>query len=259
MPSPFPGMDPYLERPGLWPNIHSRLIVAIGDELVPVLRPRYYVAIEERTVLLGPDDLALTFRPDVTVARSSRPVEAAGRLPTAGLPGVVTVELPMLEEVREVYLEIREVGTDRVITVIEVLSPTNKLPGMGRRQYEQKRLSLLGTLTHLVEIDLLRAGEPMPMLGAPPPSDYRILVSRGERRPQADLAPFSVRQPVPPVPIPLQPGDSEPLLDLNRILHTQYERAGLDLRIDYRQVAEPPLQGEDATWVDALLRQAGLR
>ena len=256
MPTPCPGMDPYLERPALWTNVHTSLIIALRDDLAPRLRPKYYVAVEERSVRLGPDELAFAVRPDVAVVRSAPgPVSEAAVVSQA--PGVLTVELPMAETIREVFLEIREVGVDRVVTVVEILSPTNKLPGPGRRDYEQKRLNLLGTLTHLVEIDLLRGGPPMPMLGYTQPSDYRILVSRAERRPQADLLTFSVRQPIPTFRLPLQPGDAEPDVDLTALLHSLYDRAGYDLRLDYREAAEPPLIGENAAWAAQRLHQVG--
>lgn len=249
-------MDPYLERPALWPNVHSSLIIAIRDELAPRLRPRYYVAVEERMVGVGPDDLLFAVRPDAAVASSPAPDEG-GTSARGDVGRVVTVALPMAEQVRETYLAIREARGDQVITVLEILSPTNKLPGEGRRQYEQKRLALLGTRTHLVEIDLLRSGEPMPMVGYGGHSDYRVLVSRAEKRPLADLWPFSVREPIPSFHVPLQPTDDEPSLDLNRLLHDLYDRAGYDLRIDYSGAAEPPLSGEDAAWAAALLRAGG--
>jgi hypothetical protein len=146
-----------------------------------------------------------------------------------------------------------------VITVLEVLSPTSKRPGEGRDLYERKRLTLLGTLTHLVEIDLLRAGLSMTMWGNGTQADYRILVSRSLQRPRADLMPFSVRQPIPEFRLPLQAGDEEPVVDLNWLLHDLYDRAGYDLQINYRAEAEPPLAGDDAAWADALLRAVGLR
>lgn len=146
-----------------------------------------------------------------------------------------------------------------MVTVLEILSPANKLSGEGRRQYTQKRLSVLGSLTHLVEIDLLRAGEPMPTLGYAGRSDYRILVSRSSRRPQAELRPVSVRQPLPPFALPLRPGDQEPEVALTPLLHALYDRAGYDLRVDYRGEPEPPLGEADAAWSDSLLRAAGLR
>lgn len=259
MSTPFPGMDPYLERADLWPNVHTSLIVAIRDDLAPRLRPRYYVAVEERTVRLGPDDLTFAVRPHVAVAHSLPPAGEQRAHPAGGAPGVITVELPLPEELRETYLEIRETGGDRVVTVVGILSPTNKGLGDGRRQYEQKCLGILGTLTHLVEIDLLRAGQVPPMRGYAGQGDYRLLISRAEHRPRATLLPFGVRQPIPAFRLPLQAGDEEPEVDLTRLLHLLYGRAGYDLRLDYRDEAEPPPEGEDAEWADALLRAAGLR
>lgn len=259
MSTPFPGMDPYLERPDLWPNVHNSLIIAIRDELAPRLRPRYYIAVAERTVRPAPDELAFVARPDVAVVSTSVPAPEQATARESDRTGVVTVELPMPDDIREIWLEVRETATNRVITVLEILSPTNKLAGEGRRQYEYKRLSLLGTRTHLVEVDLLRAGEPMPMWGYTQPTDYRILVSRAERRPRADLFPFSVRQPIPVFRLPLQQADEEPEVELNRLLHELYDRAGYDLRIDYRGDPVPPLAEADASWADALLRAAGRR
>ena len=260
MPTPFPGMDPYLENPRLWPNVHSSLIIAIRDELVPLLRPRYYVAVEERTVQLGSEDLNFVMRPDVAVVQPETAVPTRATSPaTDSTVTAVIVELPMLDEIRETYLEIRTVRSDQVITVLEILSPTNKSNATGRRQYEQKRLNLMSTRTHLVEIDLLRAGEPLMMWGYTQPRDYHILVSRAEQRPQANLYPFQVRQPIPPFQLPLQKGDTAPTVHLNDLLHTLYDRAGYDLRLNYQLEATPPLAGEDADWADTLLRQAGWR
>lgn len=257
MPTPFPGMDPYLERPGLWPDVHNRLIAALADDLAPRLRPRYFVAIEERTYTVSPDDLVFAGRADVAVVRrETNPAESA---PEAVSDDVVIVEVPVLDEVRESFLEVRSVADERVVTVLELLSPANKRPGSGRDQYSEKRLGIFGTRTHLVEIDLLRAGEPMAIRGWDGQSDYRILVSRGDRRPRAQLLPFSVRQPVPIFALPLLRGDDEPAVALGALLHALYDRAGYDLRVDYRADAEPPLGDADATWADALLRGATLR
>jgi hypothetical protein len=179
---------------------------------------------------------------------------------TATLEPVI-VELPIPEPVRETYLEVRLVQTHAVITVLEFLSPANKRPGEGRQHYERKRMQILATSTHLVEIDLLRGGEPMVMYTREPhmASHYRILISRAEHRPRAALLPFNGRAPIPGFRLPLQPDDDEPLVDLNRLLHMLYDRAGYDLRIDYRATATPPLAGEDAMWVGALLCEADLR
>lgn len=259
MPTPFPGMDPYLERPDLWPDVHNSLITALRDELAPLLRPRYYISIEERTYLAGPSGLLFTGRPDAAVVGEPPPVYEPAPAVEATSAGTVTVELPLPDHVRETYLEVRTIDTDKVITVLEILSPTNKRPGEGRDLYERKRLILLGTLTHLVEIDLLRAGEPMTMQGNDRQTHYRILISHSERRPMADLLTFGVRQSIPTFRLPLKRGDEEPVVDLGRLLHELYDRAGYDLRVDYRTEPVPPLEGDDATWADALLRQAGLR
>jgi hypothetical protein len=166
----------------------------------------------------------------------------------------VIAELPQPEEIKHRYLEIRTVENQRVITTLEILSPSNKIGREGREQYEQKRIKVLGSLTNLVEIDLLRSGDPLPM-NVPYQNDYRIIVSRSTQRPQAAAYLFSVRDPIPDFPIPLQPGEEEPLLPLNQILHELYDKAGYDLMIDYGQPPVPPLREQEAGWATALLSQ----
>jgi hypothetical protein len=259
MRTPFPGMDPYLEQPGLWPDVHNALIARLRDELAPRLRPHYFVALEERTYLNEPEGLIFAGRPDATVVRPELHEPQSHYGSDSLTHGAVTVELPLPDEVRETYLEVRSAGDERVITVLEILSPTNKPPGLGRQLYEHKRLLTLGTCTNLVEMDLLRAGEPMLMWGDGHGAPYRILVSRASHRPRGDLFPFTVRQAIPAFPLPLQRRDEEPIVELTPLLHDLYQHAGYDLRLDYRAEAEPPLEGEDADWADGLLRDAGLR
>ena len=239
--TPFPGMDPYLENRALWPNVHNSLIAALRDDLAPRLRPRYFVAVEERTYVSGPDGLTFSGRPDVAV-NQVREAAVAYRVDTlVSRAGVATVELPVPDVVRETFLEIRD-RDDRVVTVLEILSPANKAPGPGRDLYRRKRKQVLDSLTNLVEIDLLRAGQPMEMEGDYPPSHYRILVSRGATRPRADLHYFSVRDPIPDFPLPLQPDEAEPLVATNQLLHDLYDRAGYDLQLKYGEEPEPPLE-----------------
>jgi hypothetical protein len=242
-------MDPYLERPDLWPDVHNRLIAALGDDLSLILRPRYYVALEERTYLEEPGELALVGRPDLTVVRRGGPSEPGPE--SRRTPAVVEVELPMADPVRETYLEVRSVPAGEVVT-IEILSPSNKRPGTGRAVYLEKREVVLSTLTSLVEVDLLRAGEPMPTRGPAIASDYRILVSRPHRRPKADLIAFGVRDPIPKFSLPLRKREEEPMVDLGRVLHALYDRASYDLRIDYRRETVPPLAAADAEWASGL-------
>lgn len=260
MPSPFPGMNPYLENPELWSEVHHRLITALADAIAPHVLPRYRVAIEKRTYLSDGEDFLLVGIPDVSVvAQRSTPEDAQAVTSLATQEDALTVMLPMPEEVREGYLQIREVATGYVVTVIEVLSPTNKRAGKGRDAYETKRQEVLSSPAHLVEIDLLRGGKPMRVLSAIPPTDYRLLVSRRNHRPQAQLYGFSVRQRIPAFCLPLRSGDTEPLVDLQALLTGVYERAGFDLAIDYSLEPVPPLKDEDKTWTDALLREKGLR
>jgi Protein of unknown function (DUF4058) len=257
VPSPFPGMDPYLEHPTLWPGVHNGLIAALQLALAPQLRPRYYVAIEERLYLTELDERVFIRRPDLAIV--GQPEAETALKPAPPVFSVLTVQVPLPAEVRETYLEVRETGTDYVLAVLEILSPTNKRPGHGRRLYEDKRMEVLASRTHLVEIDLVRAGEPMPIMGNGRASDYRILVSRGDCRPNATLYTFGVRQPIPLFALPLKRVDQEPTVDMGRILHDLYDRASYDLRLNYKGAADPPLPSAEAAWADQLLRQKGLR
>jgi len=251
-------MDPYLENPEHWLGLHNQLIVAIANSLIPRLRPRYWVSIEERTYITTLDDTTLLGRPDVTV-RPARLREPSPPFNSLAVANPRIVELPIPDEITETFLHVRQLPSREVVTVIEVLSPTNKHPGEGRRLYENKREQVLRSRTHLVEIDLLRAGQPMPFRGDGHNSHYRILVSRSNRRPRAELYTFNVRDAIPVFQLPLLPGDEEPLLDVGARLHEVYDRGGFDLVLDYRGETVPPLEGEDALWADQLLIECGLR
>ncbi|MBD2614690.1 DUF4058 family protein [Nostoc punctiforme FACHB-252] len=261
MPSPFPGMNPYLEDSALWPGVHGRLIVAIADSLSPQLRPKYFVAIEERIYQTTGDDRLLVGIPDVIVKNSQTVVNPKIPNVAVAVPAVQpkTVTVPIPETIKERYLEVRKVGTKEVVTAIEVLSPKNKRPGEGRDAYETKRQRVLGSLTNFVEIDLLRAGEPMLVFGDGMQNDYRILVSRAENRPQSDLYAFNLPDIIPSFPLPLRTGDNEPFVDLQSLLAGIYERGSYDLVIDYSQQPALELSQENAVWVDTVLRDKGLR
>jgi hypothetical protein len=246
-------MDPYLEHPALWPDVHNRLIAELGRNLGPLVRPRYVVCIEERTYL-DPEGLALVSRPDLSVHATTPPTgpRGSGTGATGGLR-TIEVHLPVPDRARETYLEVRGVGTGDVVTVVEILSPANKSHGKGRRVYETKRRLVLDSATHLVELDLLRGGSPM-ALGNVAPADYRILLSRSERRPKADLLLFAVRDQLPVFELPLRAGDVGPMVDLRLALDGIYDTAGYDLRVDYRAETVPPLAALDRAWADALVR-----
>ena len=245
MPTPFPGMDPYLEHPRLWPDVHNALIAAIRADLTPRLRPRYVARLQERAVTIDPDDA--TFIPDVSV----RPEGGSVREPRGGYgAGAVSVSVPMPEHIIETWIEVHAVHADEeILTVVEVLSPGNKRPGSdARKAYERKRHKILFSETHLVEIDLCRSGAPMPVSGKVPPSDYRIFVSRAEDRPRAALYPFGVRDPFPSFVLPLRADDDEPPVDLHKALARVWDEGAFDLSVNYRAEAVPPLRHEDAAW-----------
>ena len=247
MPSPLPGMNPFLEAPELWSEFHSRMIVAIADALDDDLSRDYRVAVEKRVYLDQGDETVLIGIPDVSVMAPP----TGKTTTTAVLDTPITVEIPLEETVQERYLEIREVATGRVVTVIELLSPKNKRSKVGREAYLQKRRQIMMSQTHLVEIDLLRGGEAMPMTGAVE-SDYRILVSASEHRPKAQLYAFNLRQVIPEIAIPLK-AHGTVTLALQPLLHRVYDKARLELAINYQQSLSPKLSDEDTAWILSLV------
>ncbi len=253
MKSPFPGMDPYLEKGSLWQGVHTLLIGEIVKALAPEVAPRYYIAAEQRTYIATIEPYGFIGRPDVAII--GKPMPPTENAPVALLERSITITLPAWDRIEQGYLEIRDAATHRVITAIEILSPSNKLAGKGRNEYEDKRQEVITTRTGLVEIDLLRAGEPMPMSHTPP-SHYRILVSRGWARPQGQLFPFNVTETIPDIPIPLQKGEPEPILHLGELFARVYTAARYDLRIDYTANPDPPLDPAVVAWCREMIRAA---
>ncbi|BCX04267.1 MAG: hypothetical protein KatS3mg053_2205 [Candidatus Roseilinea sp.] len=244
MPSPFPGMDPYLEGEE-WSSVHTALSVEIARQLAPKLRPRYVARTELRFAAQGSD-----VYPDVGVA-----VREAQVTYRAGPPLEMTTFVP--ESAPEYTVEIRTVAGRQLVTSIEVLSPANKR-GEGYRVYMDKRERLLRSPTHLIEIDLLRAGKRLPTIEPLPDAPYFIFLSRAERRPKIQVWPVALRDVLPIVPVPLLPGDADSQLDLQAALAGIYDALGYDLSINYRQPPpDPPLSKADAAWATGLLRQAG--
>lgn len=268
MPSPFPGMDPYLESPIYWRGFQNQFISTITAELNRTLPEGYSANSEERLYVLEPERILY---PDAAVLHRSAPPPAGQATGTAA----ALLEKPPLafalepEEVREPFVEIREVvpgsGRGRVVTVLELLSPANKAPGSeGQRQYRQKQRALLDSDTNLVEIDLLRGGDhtlamPRAPILARQPFDYLVCRHRADTGRRFDCWPFSLRDPLPLIGIPLLPDHPDLPLDLQTLFERAYD-AGPYLR-DNLYVAEPdlPLSPSDAAWADALLRERGFR
>lgn len=256
MPSPFPGMNPYLENGSLWREVHNRMIVAIANDLGTKLRPKYYAAIETRTYLDDESEGVLVGIPDAIVF-------AAAQSPPSSMAPVATVEVPTTQpqqvqlvepiEIKERFLEVRAVQTHEVVTVIELLSPKNKR-GDGRISYLKKRQAVLGSQSHLVEIDFLRAYQPLPIAGVQWMGDYRILVSDVTQRPTAQLYSFNLPDPIPTFSLPLKPDDPALQVDLQPLLHEIYDQGNFDLRVDYTQsVPASPLSETHQRWLHQIL------
>jgi hypothetical protein len=264
MPSPFPGMDPYLEKPSLWPDVHHEIISVTRAMLTRLLRPKYAVLVEERVYLAEDNDPARETRiPDVKVAL--RPTAGSTPASLPSFPGVAItapVAVPLLdaEEVREAYLTIIDHEGQKVITVIEILSPSNKLPGSaGYDSYRTKRREIMSSATHLVEIDLLRQGRPAYPKSGILNSEYQVHVCAKRPRREQVVWPIKLRERLPVLGVPLNPEDQDAPLDLQEALDTAYDRAGYDLVLDYSRDPEPPLAPEHRQWMEELLRAKGLR
>lgn len=255
MRSPFPGMDPYLEDPIFWSSFHSRFLVALANAITPHIIPKYYVEIEARTYRdNGEDDLLIGVADAVVLANKTPSLPKSSSTATAVQVRPQRVRVPMALELKERYLQVRELGTDAVITVIELLSPKNKRSGKGREDYESKRLDILASSSHLIEIDFLRAGKPMTMGGATGEMDYHILVSRSNLRPSADLYAFQLQEPIPDFLLPLQADDEDLLVNVQEIFDGVYEQSAYSIRLNYTHPVPPPKLSEpDRLWIQELL------
>lgn len=252
MPSPFPGMNPFLEQAGVWQDFHNTFLIALREELVRQLQPRYFVRVEEHVYIHEYDsgERPPLGRPDVTIHGTQSPGPAAGESATSITAPVPVLIPPGTDELRSAYLEIRDRDDRQVVTAIEMLSPSNKLHGADREVYWSKVRKVLSSRSHFVEIDLLRGGPRLPWIDLPNCS-YYALVSRVERRPRADVWPIGLRERLPIVPIPLRPGDTEASIDLQSVLHRVYDAAGYADSI-YDGEPEPPLDPPDREWAASL-------
>ena len=262
MPSPFPGMDPYLEGRSYWGGLHLTMIVALRAALTPQLPRGYFAEVDQYVWLEAEDDPERRWvGPDVFVSRESgkkkktAPVAAAGTsTPT------VTLTLPTPKKRGKRYIGIRDAKANRVVTVVELLSPSDKSKGKDGTNYLTKREEYLAAGVNLVEIDLLRNGLRPPAGDPDPPAgDYYILVSRAADFPRVDLWAFTVRDPIPVVPVPLKAGDPELSLPVRSALDRAYDDAGYDREIDYSKPPRPLLRGADAAWAADLLKKPAKR
>jgi hypothetical protein len=248
-------MDPYLEAPEVWPDVHTRLMNVFAEQLSPRLAPKYVAELTTQIVIdRVPDDPTEPryFLPDVTLTKLREAGPATLAEPPS-TPTAVRLRVPVAVPTRLVSIHIRHRESEKVVTVIELLSPVNKRPGEGRDEYLKKRQTLLDSSVHLVEIDLLRVWPRMPLGGQYPPADYLVMVSKAHERPECDVWPIRLHHALPSIPIPLLRPDPDVMLDMGLALRTAYERARYDLRINYALPPNPPLTPEQAEWAKALM------
>ena len=245
MPSPFPGMNPYLERADVWPSFHQVFLASALFQLSGRLGPGYVVTVGTRMYIHEPpaEDRRLVGLTDLGIYEP--PAKGAGTVSAVAAPAYGT--LPAGGQVeRARFLEIRDRRGFKVVTVLELLSPSNKYAGDDHEQYLRKRWEVLRSRTHFVEIDLLRGAGRMPLDGLPE-CDYCALVSRVEERPRVGIWAWKLRDPIPPVPIPLLEGDADVMLDTKAVIDQVYDGGRYGNYI-YSDLPEPRLSPDDAAW-----------
>jgi hypothetical protein len=247
-------MDPYLEEPSLWPDAHGNLIYRIRADLADRVPERYSVLAERYVWLHEPDADTRTRlgRPDLQLTRAEQ--LSGGLAAVATLSAPATSVLPAVRREGNRFLRIIDRRSRRVVTVIELLSHSNKSLGEDRDAYLAKRNEYLATGTNLVEIDLLRSGERLPVGSPPPPlADYYVVICRAVDFPTTAIWPFTVQDAFPTVPVPLDPEEGVVDLFLKPCLNRAYDEAHYEREIDYSQPPLPPLLAPAASWAAQLL------
>jgi hypothetical protein len=257
MPSPFPGVDPYLESQHYWEDFHGSFLPDCRDALNGILPDQYEARLGEHFHLIElTEPESKLVLPDVAFMEGDRKSSrgAARQTTTGGSLTLepVTIPLPTLEmEVRDVWIEIRRRPDRTPVTVIEVLSPTNKI-GHGLSKYRLKRRRLIHQHVHLIELDFLLSGHRLPMGRSLPPGDYYALVSRAENRPDCQVYAWTIRDPLPHIPIPLLTPDPDVQLDLGAVFATAYERGRYARSMDYTAPLPIVRNSEDRTWAERI-------
>lgn len=267
MPCPFPGMDPYIERPEIWPDFHDRLVTSIAAVLQPLLKPKYVALVQERLYVTESERAVY---PDTAVVRTGgrrRPSGGGGGTAVAvaasSPPDPAKVFALAPEEIREPLIHIVEPAAgERLVTAIEVLSPKNKRTGPGRRSYQRKRRELWKAGANLVEIDLLRAGRPTVRLARddeeePGPYHYLVSVSR-KKPPRLELYTTIVRSRLPRVAVPLAKDDPDVTLDLQAAFARCWDEGPYPQLLRYNGAPPGPMDAEDAAWCQKVLKEKKL-
>jgi hypothetical protein len=247
-------MNPWLEQDDVWHDFHESFVPAIRRALVVQLPPHYIVKLDEEVYIHDRSEETRTFggRADVFVAEGSERQEAETATAVLEAPSYAMIP-PAVDVERLSYIEIRDQKSRELVAVIEVLSPANKKRSDDRAQYLRKRQQLLRSDAHLIELDLLRGGERLP-LDDLADCDYCVAVSRAEDRPRVGIWPIRVREPLPAIPVPLRTPDPDAWLDLKQILDGVYDEAGY-ARYIYAGKPQPRLHPDDEAWARSFLPQ----
>jgi Protein of unknown function (DUF4058) len=260
MPSPFPGMDPYLEDPTVWEEFHHVFITECMYFLSDRLPNSYLAKINERVELVSRSDAAAAqYVPDVAMMRERPPRQRQESEPTRPAGGVAVatapVTIPSVEslEVREGYIEIQRLPDYELVTSIELLSPWNKY-GEGLGEYRHKRRSLVSRGVHVVEIDLLRRGRRTELARPLPAGHYYAFAFRADRRPDVDVYAWDLRHPLPTVSVPLQAPDPDVSLELRGVVNSAFDRGRYARKLRYSSAPPEPLSAEDSAWVSEIVR-----
>lgn len=251
MPSPFPGMNPYLEQESVWHDFHERFCPVAAEMLTAQVRPHYIVKIDEHVYIheLPAETRRFLGRADVAVTRSPATADSGSTAQVLTAPA--RVRLPAVDIERLSFVEIEDRESRQLVTAIELLSFSNKYAGPDREQYLAKRGRLFASAAHFVEVDLLRGGPRMPVEDLPE-CDYYAMVSRVEERFSAGLWPIRLPDRLPIIPIPLRPPHGDARLDLQAILHRVYDAAGYEDYI-YMGQPQPRLAPDRTNWAQQFI------
>jgi hypothetical protein len=227
MPSPFPGMDPYLEDESLWPVFHHQLVTCLYQILLPGLVDRYRARVNQRHYVT---EQALF----TSVVR---------------------------EEHHEDYVEIRQRADGRLITLVDVVSPANKLMQAGRAAYLAKRCEGKSASANLVEIDLILQGQPTLEYSRDglPDWDYAVTVTRSTQPERYEIYTATLQKKLPRFRLPLASDDRDTVLDLHTAFTRCYDQGGFAAKIDYTKDPSTPLNAEDRKWLNDVLKQQKMR
>jgi hypothetical protein len=241
---PFPGINPFIEAQGYWPDFHLKFLNYLQETLADHLPDDYEARLDERVNLIDVDaGEARQIIPDIALIQRTRAGVASTQPTGALLLEPETIPTIILDEDRETFLTIVHRPDRNLVTVIELLSPSNKTDP-SRRDYLTRRNAILGQAVHLVELDLLVSGRRLPMKRPLPGADYHAVVSRWERRPDCDVYSWTVRQPLPRLPIPLRDPDPDVVVDLAFVYETAFTRGRYARSIDESKPLNLPFVDE---------------